>query len=576
MATVIHTLWQREDRNPLILPAHIPIDDQRVQFELTRYLSDNWTPIIEKDVDGPNSLPLRIDGERPSLGKYSACRRVSRTVYLGSAPLTKGANMGLEDHRVKLGCVLPGESAATYGDALRRLSETATYLYHDGARYWYSTQPTVTKLAEDRAEQLRNRPDDVAGEIKRRVRDDVKQHRGDFSRVHDFPSGHADVPDDTDTRLVVLGIDHPCTKEGDEALAVAKEYLDKRGNAPRINKNTLAFLAADKARLADLADIARKYLAWQSIVDEAETLNLDPQQKKQAVTQCDSAGGSVTARLPETYQWLLAPQQINPSDQVSWQVVRLNGQDALAVRASKRLRTDEALVTKFAATRLRQEMDRIPLWRGDGGRNVSIKQLTEDFARYLYLPRLRDTSVLIDAVRDGLSLMSWDTDSFAFAESYDEKTKRYAGLKYCVPVDVPDDGLFGILVRPDAAQAQIATESKPAGQPKGGTMSASGGGGAVTVVSGGANTGGQSMPPALLPKKRFYGTVEIDAARMSRDANTISQEVVRHLVALIAADVKITLEIQATVPDEFKPDIIRTVGENCRTLKFNQREFTEE
>jgi hypothetical protein len=31
----------------------------RVQFELTRYLSDNWVPVIEKDVDGPNSLPLR-------------------------------------------------------------------------------------------------------------------------------------------------------------------------------------------------------------------------------------------------------------------------------------------------------------------------------------------------------------------------------------------------------------------------------------------------------------------------------------------------------------------------------------
>jgi predicted AAA+ superfamily ATPase len=59
MAAVIHSLWEKGDRNPLILPSNIPIDDPRVQFELTRYLSDNWVPIIEKDVDGPNSLPLR-------------------------------------------------------------------------------------------------------------------------------------------------------------------------------------------------------------------------------------------------------------------------------------------------------------------------------------------------------------------------------------------------------------------------------------------------------------------------------------------------------------------------------------
>jgi predicted AAA+ superfamily ATPase len=74
MAAVIHSLWEKGDRTPLIMPSTIPIDDQRVQFELTRYLSENWVPVLEKDVDGPNSLPLRIDGEVPNLGKLHACR----------------------------------------------------------------------------------------------------------------------------------------------------------------------------------------------------------------------------------------------------------------------------------------------------------------------------------------------------------------------------------------------------------------------------------------------------------------------------------------------------------------------
>src|SRR3984957_18340551 len=108
MASVIHSLWEKTDRNPLILASTIPIDDSRVQFELTRYLSDNWVPVIEKDVDGPNSLPLRIDGEIPNLGKYAACRRVARTVYLGSAPTPSAANKGIEDRRIRLGGVMPG------------------------------------------------------------------------------------------------------------------------------------------------------------------------------------------------------------------------------------------------------------------------------------------------------------------------------------------------------------------------------------------------------------------------------------------------------------------------------------
>ena len=157
MAAVIHSLWEKGDRNPMILPASIPIDDPRVQFELTRYLPDNWVPVIEKDVDGPNSLPHRLDGELPNLGKFSASRRTARTIYLGSAPTATAANRGIEDRRVKLGCVMPGETPAVFGDALRRLAASATYLYQDGARYWYSTQPTVTKLAEDRSDPALSR-----------------------------------------------------------------------------------------------------------------------------------------------------------------------------------------------------------------------------------------------------------------------------------------------------------------------------------------------------------------------------------------------------------------------------------
>src|SRR5579885_1357077 len=332
MAAVIHSLWEKGDRNPLILPSTLPIDDPRVQFELTRYLSDNWVPVIEKDVDGAQSLPLRLDGEVPNLGKFAACRRVARTIYLGSAPTPTAANRGIEDRRVKLGCVVPGEAPAVFGEALRRLAGAATYLYQDGPRYWYSTQPTVTKLAEDRAEQLKRDPDTVAAELEVRLRANLKRN-GDFSCIHPLPHSGADVPDDYDARLVVLPAEHAYTKEsGNAAETAAKAILESRGNAPRLYRNTLVFLAADKVRLQDLDEALRKYLAWSSIVAEKEALNLDPHQTRQAETQKQAADGAVTARLPETYQWLLVPEQSTPQAPVVWQASRLTGNDALAVR----------------------------------------------------------------------------------------------------------------------------------------------------------------------------------------------------------------------------------------------------
>ena len=100
--------------------------------QLTQYLDDSWQPIIETDVDGTSSLPLRLDRENAgTYGRYSAARRVARTVFLGSAPLPAAANRGIDDRRILLGSVQPGETPATFGDALRKLAGQATYLYEN-------------------------------------------------------------------------------------------------------------------------------------------------------------------------------------------------------------------------------------------------------------------------------------------------------------------------------------------------------------------------------------------------------------------------------------------------------------
>ena len=573
MASVIHSLWEKGDRNPLILPANIAIDDPRVQFELTRYLSDNWVPVLEKDVDGPSSLPLRLDGEVPNLGKFAASRRVARAIYLGSAPTADAAHRGIEDRRVKLGCVMPGESPAVFGDALRRLAGAATYLYQDGPRYWYSTQPTVTKLAEDRAEQLKRDPDQVAHELGSRLRSDLR-NTGEFNRLHPLPQSGQDVPDDRDARLVVLGIDTPYSKEhGNPAETAAKAILESRGSVPRSYRNTLAFLAVDRTRLQDLDEAVRRYLAWESILGEREALDLSPHQVRQAEIQKESASGAVTARLPEAYQWLLVPNQASPEAPIEWLAMRLSGQDSLAGRASKKLKGDELLVTGFAATRLRMELDRVPLWRGD---HVSIKQIVEDFAHYLYLPRVGDPTVLLKAISDGVALLTWEHDAFAVADSFDDEAKRYRGLRGGQLVSLPDAGAPGLLVKPDVARRQLDAERpQPAGP----------GGAPADPVPGGESPdpGGRSGTEDIPPDKpeaakptRFHGTVTLDPTRVGRDAGRIADEVISHLSGLVGAKVTVTLEIEAEVTSGAPDHVVRTVTENSRTLKFTNQGFEKE
>ncbi len=201
MALAVSQLWQRGDQSLLIMPGNLPMDSGALVSEMKKYLEDGWDPVIKSDVDGENALPLRIDKEHKHFGRISATRRAARTVYMGSAAKPDGSR-GVDLKRVVLGCVQPGEPVGQFADALRRLSGQATHLYVDGAQYWYSLQPNVTRVASDRAAS--NYSDrDADDEVKNRISNQAD--RGNFTSIQVFAEGPGDVPDDDGgVRLVVL------------------------------------------------------------------------------------------------------------------------------------------------------------------------------------------------------------------------------------------------------------------------------------------------------------------------------------------------------------------------------------
>jgi hypothetical protein len=402
----------------------------------------------------------------------------------------------------------------------------------------------------------------------------ILSQRGEFGKVHPLPASSVDVPDDTDARLVVLGVDHPYSKEaGNPAEAAAKALLEGRGNAPRRYRNTLVFLAPDKQRMVDLDEGLRKFLAWESILVEKETLDLRPHQVKQAENLLKAADGTVVARLPETYQWLLVPVQPTPQSPVGWEVLKLTGQLPLAERASRKLKAEELLVPSLGPSRLSIEINKVPLWRGN---HVAVTQLVQDFAQYVYLPRLCESAVLTEAIRGGVGMLTWVQDGFAYAEGYDDASHRYQGLVAGRVVAQLDPSSRGLVVMPDVAARQLEVERvpEPGNQPRQPGASDSGGGGAHGQSLGPAPKGEPPRGPGK--PKRFYGTATLDANRVGRDAGKIAEEVVAHLVGLVGANVKVTIDIEAEIPDGAPDNVVRTVTENARTLKFTSQGFETE
>ena len=70
----------------------------------------------------------------------------------------------------------------------------------------------------------------------------------------------------------------------------------------------------------------------------------------------------------------------------------------------------------------------------------------------------------------------------------------------------------------------------------------------------------------------FFDSVKVNAARISRDVGSIANGIIQHLAKLPDTEVDVTVEIQARVPD----NVVRTVSENCRTLKFTSQGFARE
>jgi hypothetical protein len=122
-------------------------------------------------------------------------------VFLATAPHLGSARGGLTGPALRLACAQPGDQISIFGDALRELSERAAYLYREGDRYWFSTQPTLNRIADERAKDVSS--DDADAEIAAILRKD-QGSRGGFHRVHGAPDNPIDVEDARSIALVIL------------------------------------------------------------------------------------------------------------------------------------------------------------------------------------------------------------------------------------------------------------------------------------------------------------------------------------------------------------------------------------
>lgn len=564
MAAVVHKLWMAQDASLMIMPGSVNLDESNIRDELTRYLGEEWNPIVDHEVDGRQSIPYQKDQSTQRFGRIMAARRVARTIMLGSAPSARSnAIRGIETSRIRLGVAQPGENIAIFNDALNTLQSALSYLYSNPTsdRFWYDTRPTLRKTVEDRASQRSE--EEVEMEIERRLKQ-IRRERP-FARLHICPESSLDVSDDQEIGLVILKYRQVYRRNEpkDIAIQTATEILNTRGTAPRVYRNMLAFIAPDSSMMSALREEIKRFLAWKSIKEDAVDLNLDNAQMRETESSMNRSNKTVDDRMLETYCHLLVPyidREVNLKE-IIWDEINIRGgTDSILVKASKKMQQNEQLITQWAPALLMMHLDNL-LWRDKD--EINIGDLWKMLCTYCYLPRLTGFEVLQNAIQTGVNSEAY----FAYADG--KADGKYIGLKHNQFIGTIDRS--GFIVKQAAALRQFAaekakTEKSVAPAPP------------MRPDDSGAVSPGPWTPPSVpeQPKNRHFGmTATLDNARVVRHVSSLMDEVINHLINVDGAKVEIRLLVDATMPDGTSVPVVRTVTENCRTLHVEDFGFND-
>jgi len=576
MAKVIYRLWKDGNKDLLILPGSLPLQDGSTRNELTYYLPAGWDAVIERDIDGDRAETTELENKEPRFGQVEAARRAARTIFLGSAPAsasTKTNIRGIDRARIILGCLQPGQTSSVYSDALNRLADRLHYLNSSGdktqdtTRFWFDTRANLRREMEDRKRRF-----DEKTEVRGKIGEALNQSVGSatfFDGVHVF-TPHADVPDDSALRLVVLPPESWYSREEVRPVTdAALEWIQNNGAKPRHRQNRLLFLAADHATIARLNDAARVALAWGSIVSDVDEgrLNIDRLQETQAKKELQTAKEVLPRAARESYKWLLCPAQETPQSKSSVEAFSLNTTGGSVGRELERVAIEnELVITGWSPIHLRTKLKEL-YWKDDQPAALA-STFWEDTLRYLYLPRLKDRDVLSQAIRAGAASKDF------FATAYGQSDGKYDGFKFGDAGIQTDDTL--LLIEPNAAKQYEATQtptSKPVPR-AGGDPGQLGWPGSTFGEPGGISSGpGKPGTPVPAAPKSFHGTVDVPPTTAKMRLVQIADEIVSLLASDPNASVKVVVEISAEFPNGVKDTMKRAISENANSLGLKSADW---
>ena len=333
------------------------------------------------------------------------------------------------------------------------------------------------------------------------------------------------------------------------ALQIAAAVTEQRGGAQRQYRNALLFAAADDTRLDDARWAVRRLIAWSTILRKADQdLRLPLPRQSEARSRRDEAFNAARRAVRAAWSHLIGHTGRTTRQPVG-HAARLHaapiqnsgGENSIAQAAFERAARDGLVVVeKLGGRNLRMMLDRVI---GDQP-HIAVRDLAEWSARYVHMKRLHTESLLAGAIEE---LIGSPEADYAWADSFDEVTGRYKGLRFG-RVLFPDVRGNGVLVRATVGRRQVEPGSAPQGL-------------------------AEAQATLTAPKRRFSGTVSVDPGRPGPHVARIARTILAELTGAGETTVIVRLEIAAEREAGFADSVVSVVTSHTEKLRFDRGGF---
>ena len=286
LSLAVHDLT---DKNiPFIRLGDFNLKNDEIKRELIKHIGQEWDSIIAQDITSDDSGAKKVDYNIGDAYKpYRLGTTVSTTIFMLS--FSGRGERGSNIKEIKLSSSHPDFSSTVIDTVISQLRERLFYLSDEGL--YFMNQPNLNKILLTREENIAQ---DAIIEEERRLIERHISRKTNF-RTYIWPRAHRDVSDTSDLKLLIL-----------KKAEADRDFIEKRGESPRVYRNTMIFLCVDENQKESFCDFIRRILALKSIETD-KSLNLTEGQKKEVKSKIKSHEQRAYEELRKYYRRVFVP-----------------------------------------------------------------------------------------------------------------------------------------------------------------------------------------------------------------------------------------------------------------------------